>query len=113
MAVVTPTNRLRLAAILGMLGSEHQGERAAAALQAEAFRRKHGLTWEQIVSGRTVYVDREVPIETAVYVDRPMPLIRSIVTIIGDTWSPITVPGFFGLIMVLIAVGDALSRVLG
>ncbi len=110
---MTDADRRHLAAILGMLGSEHHGERAAAALQAEAFRRKHGLTWEQIVSGRTVYVDREVVVETAIFVDRPMPAVRSVVTAIGEAWSPITVPGFFGLLMVLIAVGDALSRVLG
>ena len=44
------TDRRRLAAILGMLGSEFDGERAAAGLQAEAFRKRHGLTWEQMLS---------------------------------------------------------------
>ena len=34
-----------------MLGSDHAGERASAALQAEAARRMLGFTWEQIVSG--------------------------------------------------------------
>ena len=38
---MTDADRHRLAAILGMLGSDHAGERAAAGLQAEAFRRKH------------------------------------------------------------------------
>jgi hypothetical protein len=33
-----------------MLGSDHAGERAAAGLQAEAFRKKHGLTWEQMLT---------------------------------------------------------------
>jgi hypothetical protein len=47
---MTSTDRRRLAAILGMLGSEFDGERAAAGLQAEAFRKKHGLTWEQMLS---------------------------------------------------------------
>jgi hypothetical protein len=42
---MTDRARARLATILGMLGSEHAGERAAAGLQAEAFRKKHGLTW--------------------------------------------------------------------
>lgn len=46
---MTDTDRHHLAAILGMLGSDHAGERAAAALQAEAFRRKHGLTWAQML----------------------------------------------------------------
>jgi hypothetical protein len=47
---MTSTDRRRLAAILGMLGSDHAGERAAAGLQAEAFRKKHGLTWEQMLA---------------------------------------------------------------
>jgi hypothetical protein len=47
---VTPADRQRLAAILGMLGSAHAGERAAAALQAETFRRKHGLTWAEMLN---------------------------------------------------------------
>jgi hypothetical protein len=47
---ITPAERQRLAAILGMLGSEHAGERAAAGLQAEAFRRKHGLTWAELLA---------------------------------------------------------------
>ncbi|HEY2615981.1 MAG TPA: hypothetical protein VGI78_01455 [Acetobacteraceae bacterium] len=47
--MITTSERARLAAILGMLGSEHAGERAAAGLQAEAFRRKHGLTWEELL----------------------------------------------------------------
>ena len=47
---VTPAERERLARILGMLGSEHAGERAAAGLQAEAFRKKHGLTWADLLA---------------------------------------------------------------
>jgi hypothetical protein len=47
---MTAAKRQRLARILGMLGSEHAGERASAALQAEAFRKRHGLTWEQMLS---------------------------------------------------------------
>lgn len=46
---VTDTDRQRLASILGMLGSTHAGERAAAALQAEAFRKKHGVTWDELL----------------------------------------------------------------
>lgn len=42
--------RQRLAAILGMLGSAHAGERAAAGLQAEAFRKKHGTTWAEVLA---------------------------------------------------------------
>jgi hypothetical protein len=47
---MTAADRRKLAAILGMLGSEHAGERAAAGLQAEAFRKRHGLTWEAMLS---------------------------------------------------------------
>jgi hypothetical protein len=64
---VTDTERQRLAHILGMLGSDSVGERAAAALQAEAFRKRHGMTWAEMMSGETVYVDRPV------YVDRAVP----------------------------------------
>ena len=47
---MTATERRRLARILGMLGSEHAGERASAALQAEAFRKRHNMTWEQMLA---------------------------------------------------------------
>jgi len=47
---MSPAERARLARILGMLGSEHDGERAAAGLQAEAFRKRHGLTWAQLLT---------------------------------------------------------------
>lgn len=106
--------RQRLAAILGMLGSDHAGERDAAASQAEAFRRKHSLTWEQIVAAetkaKTIYVDREVIVETAVYIDRPipMPLVASFVAAIGSPF-----PAFFLTIMTFTAVIDVLSRLLG
>jgi hypothetical protein len=47
---MNPHERARLARILGMLGSEYPGEQAAAASQAEAFRKRHGLTWEAMLS---------------------------------------------------------------
>jgi hypothetical protein len=47
---MTPADRRRLARILGMLGSDHAGERASAALQAEAFRKRHGMTWEEMLA---------------------------------------------------------------
>ena len=47
---MTPAERRRLAGILGMLGSEFAGERASAALQAEAFRKRHGMTWEEMLA---------------------------------------------------------------
>jgi hypothetical protein len=39
----------RLAKILGMLGSQHPGERAAAAAKASAIVRAAGLTWRDVV----------------------------------------------------------------
>jgi hypothetical protein len=48
---MTDAEHQRLAHILGMLGSDSVGERAAAALQAEAFRKRHGMTWAEMMSG--------------------------------------------------------------
>ena len=53
---MSSADRAKLARILGMLGSEHAGERASAALQAEAFRKRHGMTWEEMIQGKTVYL---------------------------------------------------------
>jgi hypothetical protein len=39
----------RLIKLLGMLGSAHDGERAAAGLKAHELIRRHGLTWEDIL----------------------------------------------------------------
>ena len=56
---MTSADRAKLARILGMLGSEHAGERASAALQAEAFRKRHGMTWEDMLASRPVEVVAE------------------------------------------------------
>ena len=40
----------RLARICGMLGSAHDGERAAAALQADRLVRGAGTTWEELLA---------------------------------------------------------------
>lgn len=58
---MTDAERQRLAAILGMLGSDQPGERAAAALKAEAFRKKHGLTWAELVAMPTPIVAAPEP----------------------------------------------------
>jgi hypothetical protein len=39
----------RLIKLLGMLGSVHDGERAAAGLKAHEFIRRHGLQWSDII----------------------------------------------------------------
>jgi hypothetical protein len=69
---MTDADRKRLTAILGMLGSDAEGERDNAARLAEQFRRQHGLTWDELLSGHvvTVYVDRDRIMEREVYVDR-------------------------------------------
>jgi hypothetical protein len=43
-------DRERLARVLGMLGSEHDGEALAAARQAERLRATAGVTWHDIVA---------------------------------------------------------------
>ena len=40
----------RLIKLLGMLGSAHDGERAAAGLKAHEFIKRHGLTWADVIS---------------------------------------------------------------
>ncbi len=42
----------RLAKLLGMLGSEHDGERASAGLLAHKLIRERGLTWPEIICPR-------------------------------------------------------------
>ena len=42
----------KLAKILGMLGSNHDGERAVAAALADKMVRELGLTWSHVIAGR-------------------------------------------------------------
>jgi hypothetical protein len=49
---MTAADRKRLAALLGMLGSSHAGERANAAEAVEKFRIRHRLTWDEILEQR-------------------------------------------------------------
>lgn len=46
----------RLERILGLLGSEHAGERASAAKAAGEFIRKHELSWRDLIEGRALGV---------------------------------------------------------
>jgi septal ring factor EnvC (AmiA/AmiB activator) len=41
----------RLNRILGLLGSDHPGERASAALAATNFLKKHDMTWDDVLGG--------------------------------------------------------------
>ena len=49
----------RLAKICGLLGSNHAGERASAALKATALLQEAGLTWEAFVHGKVYAPDRK------------------------------------------------------
>jgi hypothetical protein len=49
MKPLDPQYVTRLVKLLGMLGSDHAGERAAAALKANELIRGHGLTWADVV----------------------------------------------------------------
>lgn len=44
----------RFERILGLLGSDQAGERAAAALAANAFLLKHKLSWRDVIEGRAL-----------------------------------------------------------
>jgi hypothetical protein len=50
--MTAPLDRDRLAKLLGMLGSDHDGEVAAAGRHADALVRRAGLTWADVVSDR-------------------------------------------------------------
>jgi hypothetical protein len=50
MSVLLPApTRDKLAKVCGLLGSNHDGERAAAAHQATEILRRHGLTWAELI----------------------------------------------------------------
>jgi len=46
---IDPDARTRLVKLLGMLGSQHEGERANAASQVERKRVEMGMTWEELI----------------------------------------------------------------
>jgi len=51
---LTPAERTRLVGILGMLGSDHLGERAAAAALASRLVRDKGLGWNDVIAAEGV-----------------------------------------------------------
>ena len=51
MASLPPDDCRKLARILGMLGSDAVGERAAAGLLATKLIKSHGLQWSDVISG--------------------------------------------------------------
>jgi hypothetical protein len=48
-ATLTADDAQRLAKLLGMLGSDHVGERASAAAKADALVRSRGLRWTDVI----------------------------------------------------------------
>jgi hypothetical protein len=54
---ISSVDRIRLAALLGMLGSSHTGERENAARLVEQFRRQRGVNWSDVLT-RHSYGDR-------------------------------------------------------
>jgi hypothetical protein len=59
--MISEIERKRLIAILGKLGSEHAGERDAAATQAESLRRKLNLTWAELLAKSDATLERPIP----------------------------------------------------
>lgn len=51
----------RLIKVLGPLGSDHAGERAAAGAKAHALLRSHGLTWREIIQAPPIVPQLESP----------------------------------------------------
>jgi hypothetical protein len=49
MSCLVPNDRDRLAKLLGLLGSDHAGERDAAALAAHRFLQQRGMTWRDAI----------------------------------------------------------------
>ena len=50
MAALPPDAAAKLSKICGLLGSDQDGERSAAAHQATRLLRSHGLTWADVIS---------------------------------------------------------------
>ncbi len=52
--MISTVDRLRLASLLGMLGSSHSGERENAARLVEQFRQQRGLNWSDLLAYQPV-----------------------------------------------------------
>ena len=59
MTALTPPDRAKLVGVLGMLGSEHVGERASAALLASRMVRDRGITWADLIDQPETFRRRE------------------------------------------------------
>jgi hypothetical protein len=79
--MISTVDRLRLAALLGMLGSSHVGERENAAQLVEQFRRQRGLSWADLLGRRPADERASGPEESSTrqsspLEDRPPPIGR-------------------------------------
>jgi hypothetical protein len=70
---LSASDRKRLAAILGMLGSDQPGERNNAANLAEKFRRDHNLTWAELLALSPVTEQPLNPFQTSPQPPQPQP----------------------------------------
>lgn len=59
----------RLERILGLLGSDHDGERASAAKAAAEFMKKHGFSWRDLIEGRALGVRAAAKVRKEIGVD--------------------------------------------
>ena len=55
-----PEQHRRLVQLLGMMGSDHNGEVLNAARLAQRLVRDHGLTWEEVMTGIATDIAREL-----------------------------------------------------
>lgn len=59
MSALVEADRTRLAQMLGLLGSDHAGERDAAGLAAHRMIQQHGLTWFDVLTPSLPPPDRD------------------------------------------------------
>ena len=60
MSALSSTNRIKVAKLLGMLGSNHAGERDAAGLAAHRIVTAAGLSWRQLITPQPV--EKDIPL---------------------------------------------------
>ena len=70
---ISSGDRLHLANLLGMLGSDQIGERDNAAKLVETFRRRHGLIWTDLLASRLMGDPLKELLGQQVRPDQPMP----------------------------------------
>lgn len=68
---ISPTDRSKLAALLGMMGSDHDGEALNAARFAAKMVRNLNMTWEELLSPATQQI-----VVHPFYYHRPEPALR-------------------------------------